>query len=99
MDSWQGDAGDAARSHLAGVSKWLGTTAQGVALTGRQQEIHSQTLNETMKQMEANPPVRFSATEANARLAGIVDPTAYAAQFAALKAAKARLLKSFVLCC
>ncbi|GAA1211029.1 hypothetical protein [Prauserella alba] len=79
MGDWQGEGGDAAREHLAGVAKWLGATAQGAVLTGRQQQIHSQTLNETQKQMDANPPLAFSAAAANRRLAGIDDPTAYAA--------------------
>ncbi|MCR3722210.1 MULTISPECIES: hypothetical protein [Prauserella salsuginis group] len=78
MGDWQGDGGDAAREHLAGVAKWLGSTAQGAVLTGRQQQIHSQTLNETQKQMDGNPPLPFSAGEANRRLADIGDPTAYA---------------------
>ncbi|GAA1247901.1 hypothetical protein GCM10009676_37660 [Prauserella halophila] len=78
MGDWQGEGGDAAREHLAGVAKWLGSTAQGAVLTGRQQQIHSQTLNETQKQMDGNPPLPFSAAEANRRLAGIGDPTAYA---------------------
>ncbi|MFD8497584.1 hypothetical protein [Amycolatopsis sp. NPDC059657] len=75
---WRGAGGDAVREHLAGVGKWLGVTAQGAALTGRQQQIHSQTLNETQKQMAANPPVAFSPQEANARLVQITDPVEYA---------------------
>ncbi|MBB3051609.1 hypothetical protein FHS23_002638 [Prauserella isguenensis] len=78
MGDWRGEGGDAAREHLAGVAKWLGETAQGAVLTGRQQQVHSQTLNETQKQLDANPPMPFSAAEANRRLAGIDDPTAYA---------------------
>lgn len=78
MGDWQGEAGDAAREHLASVAKWLGSTAQGAVLTGRQQQIHSQTLNETQKQMDANPPLEFSATAANRRLSAISDPTTYA---------------------
>ncbi|WP_208720202.1 PPE domain-containing protein, partial [Amycolatopsis circi] len=75
--NWKGDAGDAARVHLANVGKWLGTTAQGASLTGRQQEVHSQALNETQKAMNANPPVKFSAQDANKVLMTIKDPTAY----------------------
>jgi hypothetical protein len=78
--NWQGSGGDAARQHLANVGQWLGTTAQGATLTGRQQEIHSQTLNETQKRMAANPPVAFSAPDANARLQQITDPIQYARQ-------------------
>ncbi|KID28133.1 hypothetical protein HQ32_04580 [Prauserella sp. Am3] len=78
MANWSGDAGDAARRHLADVAKWLGVTAQGAVLTGRQQQIHSQTLNESQKQMAANPPVPFSAQEANAALQQITDPVQYA---------------------
>ncbi|MEC3980720.1 hypothetical protein [Amycolatopsis sp. H20-H5] len=77
---WQGGGGDAAREHLAKVGQWLGSTAKGATLTGRQQQIHSQTLNETQKQMAANPPVRFSVQDANARLQQITDPVQYAAQ-------------------
>lgn len=80
LSDWQGSGGDAARQHLAEVGKWLGTTAKGATLTGRQQEIHSQTLNETQKQMAANPPVQFSTQEANARLQQITDPIQYAQQ-------------------
>ncbi|WP_344865107.1 hypothetical protein [Amycolatopsis ultiminotia] len=80
--NWQGGGGDAAREHLANVGKWLGTTAQGATLSGRQQEIHSQTLNETQKAMEANPPVKFSVQEANAQLQQTKDPIEYAAQAA-----------------
>ncbi|MGW4401507.1 PPE domain-containing protein [Amycolatopsis nivea] len=75
--NWKGDAGDAARVHLANVGKWLGTTAQGATLTGRQQEVHSQALNETQKAMNANPPVQFSAQDANKVLMTIKDPAAY----------------------
>ncbi|MFC3510826.1 hypothetical protein ACFORO_11685 [Amycolatopsis halotolerans] len=75
--NWKGDAGDAARVHLANVGKWLGTTAQGASLTGRQQEVHSQALNETQKAMNANPPVKFSAQDANKVLMTIRDPAAY----------------------
>jgi hypothetical protein len=82
LSNWQGEAGDAARTHLAKIGQWLGTTAQGATLAGRQQEIHSQTLNETQKRMAANPPVRFSAQEANARLQQINDPVEYAQQYA-----------------
>jgi hypothetical protein len=78
--NWQGTGGDAAREHLANVGKWLGTTAQGAVLTGRQQEIHSQTLNETQRLMAANPPVAFSVQDANARLQQITDPVQYAVQ-------------------
>ncbi|MEU6646050.1 hypothetical protein ABZ863_26360 [Saccharomonospora sp. NPDC046836] len=78
MGNWIGEGGDAAREHLAEVAKWLGVTAQGAELTGRQQQIHSQTLNESQKQMAANPPVHFSAQEANATLQQITDPVQYA---------------------
>ncbi|OXM52455.1 WXG100 family type VII secretion target [Amycolatopsis alba] len=78
--NWEGEGGDAAREHLAGVGKWLGSTANGATLTGRQQQIHSQTLNETQKLMAANPPVAFSVQEANANLQTIKDPQLYMAQ-------------------
>jgi hypothetical protein len=81
--NWQGSGGDAARTHLANVGKWLGQTAQGATLTGRQQEIHSQTLNETQRWMAANPPVKFSVQDANAQLQTIKDPVQYAAQASA----------------
>lgn len=74
---WQGEGGDAARRHLAEVAKWLRNTAQGAELTGRQQQIHSQTLNETQKQMAAHPPVQFDVHQANAQLQQITDPIAY----------------------
>ena len=80
VGNWQGEAGDAVREHLAGVGKWLGATAQGATLTGRQQQVHSQTLNETQKAMGANPPVAFSVQDANARLQQVTDPVQYAAQ-------------------
>ncbi|MBB4683241.1 hypothetical protein [Amycolatopsis jiangsuensis] len=78
--NWKGGGGDAAREHLANVGKWLGTTAQGATLSGRQQEIHSQSLNETQKAMAANPPVNFSVQQANAHLQTITDPIEYAKQ-------------------
>ncbi|MFI7117778.1 hypothetical protein [Amycolatopsis sp. NPDC049868] len=78
--NWEGEGGDAAREHLAGVGKWLGSTANGATLAGRQQQIHSQTLNETQKQMAANPPVAFNVQEANANLQKITDPYVYMAQ-------------------
>ncbi|PXY30373.1 hypothetical protein BAY59_14340 [Prauserella coralliicola] len=78
MGNWTGEGGDAAREHLTEVAKWLGVTAQGAVLTGRQQQIHSQTLNESQKQLAANPPVPFSAQEANAQLMQITDPVQYA---------------------
>ncbi len=77
-DNWQGDAGDAVREHLAGVGKWLGATAQGATLAGRQQEIHSQALNETQRQMVANPPVQFDLQATNQRLMSMTDPVQYA---------------------
>ncbi|WP_370963724.1 hypothetical protein [Amycolatopsis sp. cg9] len=77
--NWQGDAGDAVREHLAGVGKWLGATAQGATLAGRQQEIHSQALNETQRQMVANPPVQFDLQSTNQRLMSMTDPVQYAA--------------------
>jgi hypothetical protein len=80
MSDWQGAGGDAARRHLANVGQWLGTTAKGATLTGRQQEIHSQALNETQKQMAANPPVQFDVQAANAHLQTITDPVVYAQQ-------------------
>jgi hypothetical protein len=80
LSDWQGAGGDAAREHLASVGKWLGTTAKGATLTGRQQEIHSQALNETQKQMAANPPVQFDVQAANAHLQTITDPVVYAQQ-------------------
>jgi hypothetical protein len=83
LGNWQGDAGDAARVYLANVGKWLGATADGSVLTGRQQEIHSQVLSETQVAMAGNPPVPFSASEANARLAQITDPVQLAMQFSA----------------
>ncbi|MDT7729306.1 MAG: hypothetical protein QOI21_5882 [Actinomycetota bacterium] len=76
--NWQGAGGDAARQHLASVGKWLGTTAQGATLTGHQQQLQSQALNETQKRMGANPPVAFSVQDANARLQTITDPVQYA---------------------
>ncbi|WP_139320860.1 hypothetical protein [Saccharomonospora sp. CUA-673] len=79
LGDWHGEAGDAARRHLAQVAQWLGSTAQGSVLTGRQQQTHSQTLNETQKAMADNPPVPFSASAANARLASISDPGQLAA--------------------
>ncbi|MEU0537815.1 hypothetical protein [Amycolatopsis tolypomycina] len=78
-NNWQGDAGDAVREHLAGVGKWLGATAQGATLAGRQQEIHSQALNETQRQMAANPPVQFDLQATNQRLMSMTDPVQYAA--------------------
>ncbi|MBK1783345.1 hypothetical protein [Prauserella cavernicola] len=78
MGNWTGEGGNAAREHLAGVAKWLGSTAQGAVLTGRQQQIHSQTLNESQKQMAANPPVEFSVQEANASLMQMTNPVQYA---------------------
>ncbi|WP_410645665.1 hypothetical protein [Amycolatopsis sp. lyj-346] len=77
--NWEGDAGDAVRAHLAGVGKWLGATAQGATLAGRQQEIHSQALNETQRQMAANPPVQFDLQSTNQRLMSMTDPVQYAA--------------------
>ncbi len=77
--NWQGDAGDAVREHLAGVGKWLGATAQGATLAGRQQEIHSQALDETQRQMVANPPVQFDLQSTNRRLMSMTDPVQYAA--------------------
>ncbi|MDQ7807040.1 hypothetical protein Q5425_25145 [Amycolatopsis sp. A133] len=77
--NWEGDAGDAVREHLAGVGKWLGATAQGATLAGRQQEIHSQALNETQRQMAANPPVQFDLQSTNQRLMSMTDPVQYAA--------------------
>ncbi|MEU0792935.1 hypothetical protein ABZ342_22915 [Amycolatopsis sp. NPDC005961] len=77
--NWQGDAGDAVREHLAGVGKWLGATAQGATLAGRQQEIHSQALNETQRQMVANPPVQFDLQSTNQKLMSMTDPVQYAA--------------------
>ncbi|WP_206789846.1 hypothetical protein [Amycolatopsis sp. MtRt-6] len=77
--NWEGDAGDAVREHLAGVGKWLGATAQGATLAGRQQEIHSQALNETQRQMAANPPVQFDLQATNQRLMSMTDPVQYAA--------------------
>ncbi|WP_329048052.1 hypothetical protein OG738_37285 [Amycolatopsis sp. NBC_01488] len=77
--NWQGHAGDAVRQHLAGVGKWLGATAQGATLAGRQQEIHSQALNETQRQMAANPPVQFDLQSTNQRLMSMTDPVQYAA--------------------
>ncbi|WP_033293512.1 PPE domain-containing protein [Amycolatopsis jejuensis] len=76
--NWRGGGGDAAREHLANVGKWLGSTAQGATLSGRQQEIHSQALHETQKAMVANPPVKFSVQDANAQLQTIRDPVVYA---------------------
>ncbi|MEV5720798.1 hypothetical protein AB0L41_43625 [Amycolatopsis mediterranei] len=78
-NNWQGGAGDAVREHLAGVGKWLGATAQGATLAGRQQEIHSQALNETQRQMVANPPVQFDLQSTNQRLMSMTDPVQYAA--------------------
>ncbi|ROS38737.1 hypothetical protein [Amycolatopsis thermoflava] len=80
LADWQGEGGDAARKHLADVGLWLGNTAKGATLTGRQQEIHSQALNETQKQMAANPPVNFDVQAANAHLQTITDPVVYAQQ-------------------
>jgi len=81
LGNWDGTSGDAARRHLAQVATWLGGTAEGAVLTGRQQEIHSQALSETQRVMADNPPVPFSAPEANARLATITDPAQFAMQF------------------
>lgn len=80
LANWSGQAGDAARTGLAELGRWLGTTAQAATLTGRQQEIHSQALNETQRLMAANPPVTYSPTDAAAHLATITDPVAYAVQ-------------------
>ncbi|WP_307793245.1 PPE domain-containing protein [Amycolatopsis sp. MtRt-6] len=79
---WQGAGGDAVRRHAAKVADWLATTARGALLAGRQQQVHAQALEEARRRMAANPPVGFSAAEANARLQGITDPAAYARQLA-----------------
>ncbi|WP_329059932.1 PPE domain-containing protein [Amycolatopsis sp. NBC_01480] len=76
---WQGGGGDAAREHLANVGKWLGETAQGSVLSGRQQEIHSQALNQTQIAMKANPPVEFNVAQSMAQLQQVKDPVAYGA--------------------
>lgn len=83
MDGWKGSAGDAARSRMALIAHWFGTSSQGAALSGRQQQVHAQILGDTQQQMAANPPVAFSAQEANARLAQITDPAEYARQYQA----------------
>ncbi|QFU91645.1 PPE domain-containing protein [Amycolatopsis sp. YIM 10] len=75
---WRGAAGDTARHQLAEVGRWLDSTARGARLTGGQQRIHAEALEETRKRMAANPPVRFSAAEANAQLRQITDPVEYA---------------------
>ncbi|MBE8523444.1 PPE domain-containing protein [Amycolatopsis sp. H6(2020)] len=79
---WQGAGGTAARRHLTAVARWLGTTARGATLAGRQQQAQAQALEEVRRRMAANPPVEFSAEAANARLQGITDPVEYARQLA-----------------
>ncbi|WP_410606562.1 hypothetical protein [Amycolatopsis sp. lyj-109] len=79
---WQGAGGDAARRHLTAVARWLGSTARGALLAGRQQQVHAQALEEVRRRMAANPPVAFSAETANARLQSITDPVEYARQLA-----------------
>lgn len=82
MADWTGEGGDAARRHMAEFARWLGDTARGAELAGRQQQIHSQTLNEAQKLMQANPPVDFSAEDAHRALGSVTDPVAYAVQAA-----------------
>jgi len=77
---WRGAGGDAVRRHLTEVAHWLGTTARGALLAGRQQQLHAQALEEARRRMAANPPVGFSAEAANVRLQGITDPLEYARQ-------------------
>ena len=79
---WRGAGGDAVRRHLTAVGQWLGTTARGAQLAGRQQLLHALALEETRKRMAGNPPVEFSAEAANERLQHITDPVAYARQLA-----------------
>ena len=103
--TWQGPAADAARAYLAKVARWIGDVGKGAQLTGRQQEIHAQVLNETQKRMAANPPVPFDVRAANAHLQTITDPAQYMrqyqqdmAQYTAQKAAQeqaARLMSDY----
>jgi hypothetical protein len=79
--SWRGLAGETAREHLALIGQWIATTAEGTWLSGQQQEIHGQILDETQRKMAGNPPVNFSATEANKQLQQITDPTEFSRQF------------------
>lgn len=83
VEGWQGDGGDAARTQMAQIAKWMGVSAQGSALAGRQQDVHAQVLGETKKQMAANPPVAFDAAQANVKLQQITDPVQYGQQFKA----------------
>ncbi|MFD8494228.1 hypothetical protein [Amycolatopsis sp. NPDC059657] len=83
LEGWRGSGGDAARAQIAQIAQWFSTSSRGAALAGRQQDVHAQVLGETKQQMAANPPVQFSAQEANARLQTITDPVEYGRQFQA----------------
>lgn len=76
--SWHGAAAENARGFTADLARWVGEAGRGAQLAGNQQQIHSQTLNETQKQMAANPPTSFSMDGALANLQTITDPVAYA---------------------
>ncbi|WP_020666317.1 PPE domain-containing protein [Amycolatopsis nigrescens] len=73
---WHGDAADAMRQFFAQLGQWSGDAARGAQLTGKQQQVQSQSLNETQKKMPE--PVPWSPREETAQLQQITDPVAYA---------------------
>ncbi|HEX6357748.1 PPE domain-containing protein [Actinophytocola sp.] len=81
---WQGSAGDAARTFMAGIGDWVGAAGQSAQLAGTQMNLQASALDEAKRSMPE--PVEFDLDAANRQLQMTSDPLNYTAQLGLFQA-------------
>ena len=78
---WEGDAGDAARGFIGGVSKWAGSAGQGAQLAGNRLAVQSEAASTAKNSMPTDPTEPPTAADvSSAMLQGGLNPAAGAAK-------------------
>jgi hypothetical protein len=72
---WEGNAGDAARTFMAGIGDWVGAAGQSAQLAGTQMNLQSVALDEAKRTMP--DPVDFNLDAANQDLQSTTNPIDY----------------------
>lgn len=77
---WQGQAGNAARTYMAGVGNWVGSAGESAQLVGTQTNIQADALSEAKVSMPE--PVAFDVAAANRDLQTTTNPVEMMSKYA-----------------
>jgi hypothetical protein len=78
---WQGNAGDAARNFINGISQWAGTAGQGAQLAGNRLAVQSEAASTAKNSVPTNPTEPPTGSDvAQTMLHNVFNPAAGAAK-------------------